>query len=154
MAIDKCVALGRGKMTFVKSAEELIDFFGKFQKTLLPHLCRAIWTPLSDQEEEGSFKNLIDPTFPTFIPWARGQPNGAHIENGVSIRWNPTKPGFAPAYYDQNEHQGKEKSICSSCSLAEDFSLRLWGACRDTLLGKIDPTHLNSFIPRYNLCGV
>ena len=120
MAIDTCIALGQGKMTFVNDAEELKDFFGKFQDTVLPDLCRAIWTPFSDQEEEGTYRNLIDPTIPTFIPWARGQPNGAHTENQVSIRW-------------------KEKSICSACSLSEDFSLTLWGACRDTLIGKIDP---------------
>ena len=139
-AIDTCAALGQGKMTFVNDAEELMDFFGKFQDTVLPGLCRAIWTPFSDEEEEGSYKNLIHPTIPAFIPWARGQPNGAHTENGVSIRWNPINPGHAPAYYDQNEFQGKEKSICAACSLTEDFSLTLWGACRETLIGKIDPT--------------
>ena len=103
VAIDTCVALGQGRMTFVNNAEELKDFF---------------------------------PTNPTFFPWARGQPNGAHTENGVSIRWNPTSSGLSPAFFDQNEFQGKEKSICAACSLAEDFSLTLWGACKDTLIGK------------------
>ena len=113
----------------------------RFQDSVPLGMCRAIWTPFSDEEEEGSYTNLVDKTTPTFFPWARGQPNGAHTENGVSIRWNPTS---SPAFFDQNEFQGKEKSICSSCSLADDFSLTLWGACKDTLIGKIYPSHLFS----------
>ena len=149
MAIDTCVALGQGRMTFVNNAEELKDFFREFQDSVPLGMCRAIWTPFSDEEEEGSYTNLVDKTTPTFFPWARGQPNGAHTENGVSIRWNPTS---SPAFFDQNEFQGKEKSICAACSLAEDFSLTLWGACKDTLIGKYDPTQ--PLIPRYNICDV
>ena len=142
VAVDTCAALGQGKMAFVNNAEELEYFFKEFQDTVLPGHCLALWTPLSDIEEEGSYKNLVDPTIPTFLPWAPGQPNGAHTENSVSIRWDLRNPGgHVPAFYDQNEFQGREKLICSACSLAEDFSLTLWGACKDTLIGKNGPTN-------------
>ena len=103
------------------------------------------WTPYSDEAEEGVYISLEDGSKPSFLPWAPGQPNGAETENGIDIRLDFRNSTLPLYYYDQGSHKGQEKRICSSCSLAEYFSLTLKGVCKHTLMGEQNNFTFSSF---------
>ena len=135
-AVGTCAKLGQGRMTVSSSQPELRRFALWFER-MIPGRCSNIWTPYSDEAEEGKYISLEDDTSPTFLPWAPGQPNGAQTENGVDVRLDFRNNSLPLFYYDQNSNAGQDKFICSSCSLAEYFSLKLMGVCEHTVMGKL-----------------
>ena len=134
-AIDTCNKLGGGRMTVVHNQKELTRFANWFQGTV-PGACSRIWTPYSDQFQEGRYVSLEDGSLPTFLPWAVDQPNGGRTENGIDIRMDPRNGSLHVFYYDEDTKAGVERFICSSCSLARHFSLQLKGVCEHTLMGR------------------
>ena len=134
-AVDTCAKLGGGRMTVVNDPEELTRFANWFQGTV-PGACSRIWTPYSDQVQEGRYVSLEDGTLSTFLPWAVDQPNGGRAENGIDIRLDPGNGSLPVFYYDEDTKSGVEQFICSSCSLVRHFSLQLKGVCEHTLMGE------------------
>ena len=90
--------------------------------------CEKIWTPFSDEEEEGVFVNLEDGTEAQFLPWMDGQPNGGSLQHSVAIK---TSGGNTP-YMDVSPGA----AYCSWCTLGSDLILSLRGVCEHTTMGK------------------
>lgn len=83
-AVLTCTKLGQGRMTVSRSQQELRIFVTWFERAI-PGKCSNIWTPYSDEAEEGVYRSLEDGSLPSFLPWAPGQPNGDKTENGGHI---------------------------------------------------------------------
>ena len=131
-AANTCDKLGHGRMRTTSSMEQLQELVELFQ-TELPGVCRNIWTPYSDQAEEGVFLSIEDNSKPTFLPWAPDQPNGAESENGIDIRLDKSGEVY---YYDRHISPNLDQFICSVCSLDASFSIQLRGVCEFTFMGE------------------
>ena len=98
--------------------------------------CPYIWTPLSDEQDEGIFLNMNNNVEAEFQIWDGVEPNGGEDENfvmievsrGVLLDVSPTK------------------LICSSCLLSTSLLLQMDGLCEDSLIGDILPALLEFFI--------
>ena len=53
--------------------------------------CSWLWTPYSDQEEEGVFLNMNNQEQASLLPWNQNQPNGGREENFAKISLNHFK---------------------------------------------------------------
>ena len=97
-------------------------------KTTTSGSCEKIWTPLTDEEEEGVFVNLENGIEADFLPWLDGQPNSGSLQNSVTI-W---PGGGNNPYIDVSPYDVS----CSWCNLKVDLILSLRGVCKDTFMGK------------------
>ena len=90
-------------------------------------LCRAVWTPFSDEVDEGLFVNMFDNTKAAFLPWAASCPNGGTTDNFVRI-------ASSSRLYRDTQTDGYG-ICCSSCLLDRSLLLRLDGLCEDSYIG-------------------
>ena len=90
--------------------------------------CEMIWTPISDEKEEGIFVNLEDSKEAKYLPWYDGQPNGGTLENSVVIWPNVGANPYVDVSFDT--------AACSLCYLRVDLTLSLRGVCKHTLMGE------------------
>ena len=115
---------GLGLMTQVENPKQLNSTVELVERSLLP--CTGIWMPISDEDEEGVFKDTNSGDLVTYIPWREDQPNGGPNENFVGIILQDTA-----SYWDL---PGKYK-LCVSCNLKATTSFNLRGLCKGTKLG-------------------
>jgi hypothetical protein len=94
--------------------------------------CNKIWTPYSDEQEEGSFISLVDGSALEYEPWLDGQPNGGRVENSIVI--TTTKGRETTPYLDVN---GKKKTPCSACRIKLGLVFILRGVCESTIMGEL-----------------
>ena len=90
-----------------------------------------LWTPLTDQNEEGVFKSLQTGKFYDELAWAPGQPNGNTIWNSVRII-TETK---------LLEDVASTKSDCFVCRLQKSFAAQLRGGCKAAKLERLFYLH-------------
>ena len=114
-----------GHMTKVANEAELNNTAVLVEESLLQ--CAAIWVPISDEGEEGVFRNTYNGHPVKYLPWAQGQPNGGLDENFVGIFINKNY-----SFYDISN----TKEICVSCTLKVTKTINLRGLCKGTKLGK------------------
>ena len=126
-AINTCHKLGYGWMTGATNPEQLMSFVRDFQRKTLDK-CSNVWTPYSDQTEEGFYINLEDLTPLNYSSWNIGQPNGQRLENAVLINLAAKNMGKSL------EDVSKDIEECFSCSSTKLVSLKLLGVCRWTFL--------------------
>ena len=129
-----CTNLGHAKVTEVSTKDELFEFVTWFDKEHGP--CRDIWTPFTDDKEEGVFISTNNDKPVDFLPWMIGQPNGGTLQNNLAIR--ATSDGLSNITSESlNYHDVKySNQYCGSCSLDKRTSFTLWGRCEFTYLGK------------------
>ena len=123
--IEICQKLGSGRMTEVRDDNDL-DFMIKGFDNLKSH-CTKIWTPLTDDMKEGSYKNAITGEYPNYLPWDTLEPDGLEEQNFAVIDTSNKR------YKDQaiNMHS------CVSCDLNNSTQFYLTGLCEDTFLDSV-----------------
>ena len=133
---QSCHNLGHANITETLNEDKLQEFVSWFEDEHGP--CRDIWTPITDEAEEGVFINTNTGKQPSYIPWMKGQPNGGTLQNSVAIRIESqglniskeqTKYGLA--FHDIK----KTDQFCGSCTLERATLFTLWGRCKRTYLG-------------------
>ena len=82
--------------------------------------CLNLWTPLTDQIQEGVFKSLQSGNIHEDLAWAPGQPNGNTIWNSVRIITET----------ELLEDVASTKSDCFVCRLQKSFAAQLRGGCK------------------------
>ena len=82
-SIGICNKLGNGSLAELKSLTDMELTLSLFKN--MRSLCQNIWTPLTDEEVEGHFKNAITGDLVAFLPWWDNNPNGLHDENYVLL---------------------------------------------------------------------
>ena len=122
---QSCNNLGNGLITSSLTEEELITFTTWFTKVHGP--CLDIWTPFTDESEEGIFIDTNTGKTIDYLPWMSGQPNGGTLQNIVVLK--ATAEG--PQYHDLNPGS----YFCGSCTLDKTTIFSLWGRCQNTYLG-------------------
>ena len=93
--------------------------------------CLNLWTPLTDQSQEGVFKSLQSGNIHEDLAWAPGQPNGNTIWNSVRII-TETK---------LLEDVASTKSDCFVCRLQKSFAAQLRGGCKAAKLERLFYLH-------------
>ena len=89
--------------------------------------CSGIWTAISDELEEGEYRDTETGDILMFLPWGEGQPNGGIDQNRVIIDFN-----LNALYNDLTETE----KMCVSCTLKTTKTFKLRGLCKETDLGK------------------
>ena len=123
-----CNNLGHANITESFSKDDLDKFMIWFIREHGP--CQDIWTPLTDQGEEGVFVSANSGQEANYIPWMYGQPNGGNIQNHLAIRRTQGGANNSFGYYDAKA----SNRFCSSCTLDKTTVFTLWGRCEFTFL--------------------
>ena len=118
-----------------EDAEKVCDKLGKSKITdklepLVKNLtnnCEQIWSPISDEEVEGEFRNTISGQLVTDVPWAQGGPNGNEEQNNVAVEL------VSGAYNDVHSSEYH----CVVCELNKTTQFTLTGVCKDSYFGKL-----------------
>ena len=122
-SMSTCHRLGLGNLTQIDSDEELNEVVSLFKSAT--DSCNFIWTPLSDEEEEGVFKNVVTKKIIDFLPWKPGAPNGGEDANNVFFELSDKTYSDAKASF----------KACTVCDVSVDTSFTLAGFCEDTFMG-------------------
>ena len=131
--VKACYKMGKGVMTAApKTPEELKSFLDWFEENDGggDDRCYNIWTPLSDEEEEGVWRSLVDGSNATFLPCA---PNFCEEENRARNSMVLYIPDGPVAFADVEGFQGN----CISCTLNSSLTFSLLGLCSDSIMGEI-----------------
>ena len=89
--------------------------------------CLTLWTPLTDQGQEGVFKSLVSGNIHHDLAWGPGQPNGDTTENSVRMMTES----------ELLEDVDSTKSDCFVCSLKKSFAAQLRGGCKAAKLERL-----------------
>ena len=123
-AIEMCDKFGSGNLTEIKNSEDMEFTLSLFKSN--NYSCLEVWTPLTDEEEEGQFKSYITGSLASYLPWDPLEPNGLETENFVTIKIDSSR------YSDRYS----TKPVCASCDLAITSQFFLIGICKDSYFGK------------------
>ena len=97
-----------------------------FEKTR--ESCSFIWTPLTDEQEEGLFMNALTGKAASYLPWMVSEPNGFLDENLVLLSIKGT-----PGYVD---NVLTKKPSCTVCDIGITTTFNLIGVCEQTFFSK------------------
>ena len=89
--------------------------------------CLTLWTPLTDQGQEGVFKSLVSGNINHDLAWGPGQPNGDTTENSVRMMTES----------ELLEDVDSTKSDCFVCHLKKSFAAQLRGGCKAAKLERL-----------------
>ena len=121
--LNICQKLGGGEMVELRNREDM-----EYTLALLHNSsCEYLWTPLSDQDLEGEFRNVNTGSLAAYLPWHEGQPDGLDAQNSVVLDIG------LHAYRDL---AGTWPHTCTSCDLPVEATFSLIGNCKDSYLGK------------------
>jgi hypothetical protein len=125
-ARHSCQALGDGRISGIGSVEEMEAMAAWVRQT--NEQCKGLWTPTSDQAEEGVYRSAYSGDLEPFLPWRHSQPNGGLAENFVAMTLEQENPGF----YDLSN----DWKLCAPCTLTVTTTIRLRGMCLKSYLGE------------------
>ena len=126
-SMDICRAmLNKSVIPFQQDPEAFLRYVAWHKKTSGGR-CPRIWTPLSDQTQEGLFLNMNNNATVEPQAWDRGEPNGGEEENFVMIDVS------GAALNDV----AQTRLSCSSCRLTSSLLLTLDGLCKDSMIGVV-----------------
>ena len=123
-AMKLCKNLGSGNMTELMNMEDIEHTLDLFKNINSP--CKNIWTPLTDEENEGGYKSSITGRINQFLPWEVSEPNGFNDENHVLLKVS------SKGYFDNVK---SKKSTCVACDLFKTTIFTLRGVCKDSHFG-------------------
>ena len=124
--IDLCKNLGSSTITELKDPLDMNYTLELFEKTYTS--CTYIWTPLTDEENEGRYINAITGKPASFLPWKASEPNGFKDENIVLL----SRSG-SPGYTDNVVTKGPS---CTVCDINRKTMFNLLGRCKETYFGR------------------
>ena len=133
-----CSTLGGGNISEIQDQEELKKTLAWVKRT--ERACKGLWLPITDEAEEGVYRNIYRGDVEQFLPWYEGQPNGGTTESYVSLVLDRS------SFNDDSENY----ETCVSCTLDVDTVFKLRGLCKDSFLGKLVnlPSYRN-YIPYF-----
>ena len=129
-AIKVCRKLGAGNLTETKTVEDVNYTISLFKK--MKSSCTDIWTPLTDVDKEGEYRNTITRQVSLFLPWEVNQPDGADEANYIALRL--LSSGYHDTYHNHPH--------CASCDLHKHTQFALLGVCQDSYFGKKEIVNL------------
>ena len=119
-----CEILGGGRMPGVNNKNELDKYVTLIQES--QNSCSSVWVPISDEVEEGEWRNIYTGNIETYLPWAPKQPNGETSQNSAALSLDVL------SYNDVT----KTDKFCASCTLNVNTTFRLQGVCPQSYLGE------------------
>ena len=118
-----CEVLGGGRIPGINDINELQEDVTLVKESQSE--CTGVWLPLSDDEQEGVWRNTNTGQKETFLPWALKQPNGGRAQNSVALSLEDLTYNDLTATY----------KFCASCTLNTNTTFRLQGLCPQSYLG-------------------
>ena len=124
-ARHSCDILGDGRISGVNDENELQEYLKLMKESQVD--CIGVWLPLSDDEEEGVFRNIYTHQIETYLPWSPEQPSGGTSQNSVIL--SLVTDGYIDDYNTEKR--------CVSCILGMNPTFRLRGVCKQSYLGEL-----------------
>ena len=124
--MDFCRKLNNSIIPFQQDPEAHLEYVRWHVKTT-EGSCPSIWTPLSDEAQEGLFINMNNNDTVDSQAWYEDEPNGGKDENFVIV--DPDAALYDVAWDIQT---------CSACNLQSDLLLHLDGLCEDSIIGNVE----------------
>ena len=109
-------------MNSYKHSAEVVSLF---EDTI--DVCLDVWTPVTDEKEEGTFRGLYTDEPVEFLPWHASMPTGAIGKNHVFFTFD----------YRTYTSTTKSRKACTICDVPVNASFTLLGFCKETLLGTL-----------------
>ena len=119
--------LGHSDMVGVGGKEEVAELTAWMTRRVGEGTCDTVWTPFSDRDLEGSFRDLSTGKIVDGLAWASGQPNGGGTQNSVRIITDTRLL----------EDIESKQADCFACLLQRSFSVQLRGGCKDSILERL-----------------
>ena len=132
-AMYMCNKLGSGNMTELQNPEDMEYTVSLFENE--PTSCENIWTPLTDEEKEGVYRNAMTKNVASYLPWEVSNPNGFKDENFVLLSMS------SKGYIDNVK---TKKATCTACDIGIRTEFYLKGVCQETYFGE----HRSLFISK------
>ena len=126
-AIATCDKLGHGSMVEAARKEEIKEVVNWVEAKQGEAKCLTLWTPLTDQSEEGIFKSLVSGNIHDDLAWGSGQPNGDTTQNSVRMMTDS----------QLLEDIESSESDCFICRLQKSFAAQLRGGCKAAKLERL-----------------
>ena len=120
-----CSNLGHGNMTELTNEEEVKYIASLFN--IEKDSCENVWTPITDVDEEGKYRNAVTGELSSFLPWETSEPNGEIDENFVILRLSSLK------YFDNIPTI--IKPVCTICEVDVHTTFYLRGLCQESYFG-------------------
>ena len=112
--LTACDKLGHGSMVEAANKEEVDEVVTWVEGRQGEDMCASLWTPLTDEQKEGTFVNLNNNKVSTNLAWKTGEPNGGNTQNSVRIDLETR------SLEDTEESPGD----CFACKLERSFTAR------------------------------
>ena len=133
-----CSTLGGGNISEIQDNEQLKKTLAWVKRT--ERGCKGLWLPITDEAEEGVYRNIYRGDEEQFLPWYEGQPNGGTTESYVSLVLDRS------SFNDDSENY----ETCVSCTLDVDTVFKLRGLCKDSFLGiLVNSPYYRNYIPYF-----
>ena len=126
-SMDTCNLKLNNSIIPFQNDQETFKKYVAWYKNTTGGTCHDVWTPLSDENSEGTFLNMNNNVSAKFQPWNEGEPNGGKIEN---FAWFRVSTGML-------DDVGYNRLACSSCLISKSLLLQLDGLCEDSLIGNL-----------------
>ena len=130
LAKHACNVLGNGTIYAFDKPDNLTNFDFEYVFGLNFRKFSYFWTPYSDQDEEGVFRNFYTHEIEDSLHWANDNPNGGSQENFASLETSRL------AFIDTTSGGGGWNGFGLTCSVPKS-TITLRGGCENSYLGKI-----------------
>ena len=124
-SMDVCRKLSFGNVTEVKDWKDLNYVVSLFSNPTA--VCEFIWTPYSDENDEGTYINARFGNLASYMPWEVSEPNGGTDESLVLLS------RITKGYSDNVSTKGP---ACTVCEIDVTAKFNLIGVCKETYFGE------------------
>ena len=124
-ALDICRKKLNNSYIPYQNTLESVKKYGAWYSNITGGACSSVWTPFSDEKNEGNFVNMNNGLEANLF-WTKTQPNGGRDQNYVVMS------SLSHLYTDV---QQQAFAVCTSCLLDKSLLLRLDGLCKDSNIG-------------------
>ena len=114
-------------MIGASSREEVTELSAWMEDTLGEGSCASVWTPYSDQDEEGVYRDLSSGEVEDTFVWSPGEPNGGCTQKSLRIISDTRLLEDIKA----------KQADCFACLLQKSFAVQLRGGCKESILERL-----------------
>ena len=141
-----CTTLGNGHLSQLDSKDNKQCWSKRTERIKPEGICNKFWLPISDDAEEGFFRNTVTKKIERLLPWKFGAAQGGRDYNFVGMAWE----GYKWQFHDLSGNE----SMCVVCDICVKAIFKLRGLCTTSFFGKSKTfcAKIERLLSRSSLC--